>query len=462
MQRKFLLFIVFFTLLFPALFFIFRYFSKAAPIKANILVDTTKTMGSFPDRFRAFSQGGEEKGARMLQNVIPYLSNLYPRYIRLDHIYDYYNVVSRDNKGQLQFSWESLDNTVCDIYHAGAKPFFSLGYMPPVLSSDGSVISATQNWNEWSQVVQKTVEHYSGKSTRLCGQITGFWTTDLYYEVWNEPDLESFGKWSLYNGVKDYKTLYYYSVSGANNASDVNNFLIGGPATASLYQNWIQVFLDYVTAKNLRLDFLSWHHYSKSPSDFTDDIIHLSQWLTPKAYRKYQQLPKIISEWGFDSDVNPFTHSEMGAAYVISSIRNFIGAGYELAFLFEVKDGPTPRWGIFNYDSTPKPEYYALKMLNDLDDTRLQVIGEGTYVSALATRSPEKIVVVLSNYDIDSKNIELVPFTIINLQNADYSLTTKYSDGTDTTVDITITNSQFNRVILMKPNSVISVELRKK
>jgi hypothetical protein len=462
MKLRILFFIIIFILLFPASFFVFQFFSKAAPVKANILIDTTKTMGSFPDRWRAFSQGGEEKGVPMLKNVIPYLSNLYPRYIRLDHIYDYYDVVSRDNRGQLQFNWKSLDETVCDIYHAGAKPFFSLGYMPPIISEDGSLISKPKKWSEWSTVVQKTIEHYSGKSTRLCGQITGYWTTDLYYEVWNEPDLETFGKWSLYNGSKDYKTLYFYSVKGANNASDVNKFLIGGPATTALYQNWIQIFLDYVIVNNLRLDFISWHHYSKNPSDFTNDIISLNKWLTPTQYQQYQRLPKIISEWGFDSDINPSTHSEIGAAYVISAIRNFIGANYEMAFLFEVKDGPTPRWGIFSYDSSPKPEYYALKMMNDLEDTRLQVTGEGTYITALATKSFEKTVVIMSNYDIENNNAELVPLTLINLPNADYVLTTKYSNGSESHINITITNNQLNRAILMEPNSVVNLILEKK
>lgn len=417
-------------------------------------------MGPFPDRWKAFAQGGEEKGTRMLENVAAPLSNLYPRYIRLDHIYDFYDVVSRNEKGGLIFNWTKLDATVCDIYHAGAKPFFSLGYMPPAISEDGSLISKPKNWDEWSLLVQKTIEHYSGKS-RLCGQIAGFWKTDIYYEVWNEPDLETFGKWSLYNGAKDYKTLYYYSVNGAQNASDVNRFHIGGPATTALYKNWITVFLDYVSSKNLRLDFISWHHYSKNPSDFTDDIIKFNQLLSPQEYRVYQRLPKIISEWGYDSEPNPIADTEIGAAYTTTAIRNFIGAGYEMAFLFEIKDGPSPRWGIFNNDGSPKPRYNVLKMLNNLDKKRLQVIGEGTFVTALASNSDDRTTVILTNYDQDNKNTEFVPVTIANLKNGGYLLTTSYADGAESSVNITINNSQFTRRFIMKPNSVIGITLQK-
>ncbi len=131
----------------------------------------------------------------MLANVIPQISELYPKYIRIDNLYDFYNVVSRNDKGELILNFEKLDQTVCDIYATGAKPFFSLGYIPETISEDGSLIGKPKNWQEWSFLVQKTVERYSGRKTVLsCGAMYDFWRTDIYYEVWNEPDLEVFGK----------------------------------------------------------------------------------------------------------------------------------------------------------------------------------------------------------------------------------------------------------------------------
>lgn len=461
MKRKIIIGLILLLALLP-FFFTFRYFSRAKAIKANIVIDVKKTLGTFPDRWKALAQGGEEKG-RMLGNVVPQIADLYPKYIRLDHIYDYYDVVSRNSSGQLLFNWSKLDETVCDIYHTGAKPFFSLGYMPPAISSDGSLISQPKDWNEWSLVVQKTIEHYSGKSSRLCGQITGYWKTDIYYEVWNEPDLESFGKWSLYGGAKDYKLLYFYSALGAQYAKNVYLFKLGGPVTTALYQNWIQVFLDFVSSNNLRLDFLSWHHYSKKADDYTDDMINLNEWLTPKQYRKYQKLPRIISEWGYDSEPNPIADTNIGAAHTIASIRNFINDGFEMAFLFEIKDGATPRWGILSYEGKEKPRYYALKLFNLLDGNELQVSGEGTYVSAIATSSNEKTTLILVNYDEENKNTELVPVTLTNLDRGMYTITIHYLESDPITIpNIVVTNNTLRRDILMTPNSVIALELTKK
>jgi len=443
------------------LFKTYQYLSKAEPVKANIQINTKKITGPLPFNWKALAQGGEEKGVRMFKNVIPPLSLLAPRYIRIDHVYDFYDVVGRDSSNQLTFNWDKLDETVCDIFHTGAKPFFSLGYMPPALSSDGSLISAPANWDDWAQLVQKTIERYSSRSTRLCGQVAGNWFSDIFYEVWNEPDLETFGKWSIYGGNKDYRKLYYYSALGASKALDVNNYFLGGPATTRPYKNWLQAFLDYASDNNLRVDFLSWHHYSTQTNDFSDDVSGVNSWLYPRQYDRYKKLPLIISEWGFDSEPNPTADTNVGAAHTVASIRNMVEQKVEMAFAFEIKDGPAPRWGIHTYEGEKKPRYYALKILNSLDRSRLQVEGEGTYVKALASLSGQKIAVVLVNYDPDNRNIEMVPVSFNNLDPATYQLTQINLKDEITVTSITSTENQIERQILMTPNSVIGLELKR-
>ena len=461
MRLKIILIIAFIFIFFILLLIYFQYIGIAAPIKANLVIDVKKTRGPVADRWKALAQGGEEMGVRMLANVIPQVAALYPRYIRLDHIYDYYEVVSRNNAGNLKFNWLKLDDTVCDIFRTGAKPFFSLGYMPSVMSEDGSLVSKPKNWEEWSFLVQKTIERYSGTNTRLCGQITGFWLTDIYYEVWNEPDLETFGKWSHRGGEKDYRTLYFYSSLGAQKASNVNKFLLGGPATTSLYRNWITQLLDFVKQNDLRIDFLSWHHYSKATQNFDSQIQQLNSWLAVPQYNAYRFLPKVISEWGYDSEPNPIAETNIGAAHTIASIRNFFRENIELAFLFEVKDGPSPRWGILSYQGEEKPRYQALKFLNQLQGSELFVDGEGTFVKAMASASPNKVNLVLVNYDQDDKNSEAVPLTFYNLEPGQYSMNTVYVDGKTITVkNISIpSGGNLHRTIILPANMVVAVEL---
>jgi hypothetical protein len=467
MIRRLLILVITLLVAIPVLFYSFQAFSRAAAIKANIIVDANKISGPFPDRWKALAQGGEESGVRMLQNVVSKISGLYPKYIRLDHIYDFYDVVTRDNSNNLKFNFSKLDETVCDIYHTGAKPFFSLGYMPPTMSEDGSLIGKPKNWNEWTLLVKKTVEHYSSRDTVLpCGAMDNYWKTDIYYEVWNEPDLESFGKW-YYTGSKNYNDLYFYSVKGAGQAQNILPYKIGGPVTTALYKNWIQKFLDYTVSNNLRLDFISWHHYSKKTNDFTDDIIKINKWLGESTkYDRFENLPKIISEWGYDSEKNSIADTKIGAAHTVASLRNLINARLELSFLFEIKDGPTPSWGILSYESEEKLRYKALNMLNSLEGNQLIVDGEGTNVSAIASKNPDKIVLILTNYDESDRNYEAVPVVFKNLDGKTYTLDKKNLDGrTEATLNLIPVNGELRfekeRSVIMPPNSILELELIK-
>jgi xylan 1,4-beta-xylosidase len=436
------------------------FLSRAFYRKADLVIDLKDYAGPLQQNWRALAQGGEESGVRMLENVSLPASALKPRYVRLDHIYDFYNVVSRDSAGNLNFDFSELDKTVCDIYRMGAKPFFSLGYMPPEISADGSLISAPKDWREWQLLVQKTVEHYSGLNTRICGGVYANWLKDIYYEVWNEPDLEGFGKWSIYGGAKDYRTLYYYSVMGATTAQNVNRYFIGGPVTTRPYRNWFVNFLYYAKSKNLRVDFLSWHHYSKDPNDYSNELKNVHAWLTDPNLQKYQNLPLLVTEWGYDSNFNPIADTEVGAAHTVATIRDLIDQKVEMAFAFEIKDGLNPSWGIFTHDGRPKPRFYALKMLNVLSNHRLNVSGEGSLVKAIASIGPgRRVSIVIVNYDPENNHLESVPLTIYNVANGKYRLIQNNLTQQQLAEEITVNTGQIKRTLLINPNQVITLEI---
>ena len=103
--------------------------------------------------------------------------------------------------------------------------------MPPAIAQDGQLLNPPQFWADWTALVQRTIQHYSGQSE--------YNLTDVAYEIWNEPDL--FGNWKI-GGDKDYQLLYQYAVVGANQTQKTNPFKIGGPATTAPYQTGRTIF----------------------------------------------------------------------------------------------------------------------------------------------------------------------------------------------------------------------------
>ncbi|KKS41786.1 MAG: hypothetical protein UV61_C0006G0138 [Candidatus Gottesmanbacteria bacterium GW2011_GWB1_43_11] len=432
-----------------------RFLIRAGGIKANIVVNFNLTLEPIKPVWNSFSQGGESE-QNMLAPVANQIKALSPNYIRIDHIFDHYQLVSRTAQGQLVFDFSQLDATVNSILQSGALPFFSLSYMPQVIAENGDVTGKPQDWNEWALVVQKTIEHYSGKAH--------FNLTNIYYEVWNEPDF--FGGWEL-SGPKNYTTLYAYAVSGANSAQNVNSFKIGGPATTNLYKKWITSLADFVITNHLRLDFWSWHRYTTDPTQYAKDPERITDWLLP--YPDLIIQPRLITEWGFDSEINPGYDGDLAAAHAVASVRQAL-YGYEGLFAFELVDGLDPqgqtfwgRWGLLTHPSTgnqAKPRYAAFKLLNQIDGTRLVTTGEGTWVTGFATSNDATIQLILVNYDKFAQHSEQVPVQFINLANGDYLYQlVRLGQGGNPTKKISVTQNSFATEVIMPQNSVVLLEL---
>lgn len=432
-----------------------RFFTRANTEPANIIVDFNSDLGVMPKIWQSFAQGSEEKGS-MLASVISDTRNLSPQFIRIDHIFDQYNVVKKDAAGSVSYDFSELDKSVDDILKTGALPFFSLSYMPSDFSKDG-VTGIPNNWGEWKNLVRATVGHYSGK---LPGQKN---LEGVYYEVWNEPDL--FGKWKTY-GSKNYLDLYNSSVRGAREAENVNNFKIGGPATTGMYQSWIKDLLSYCRENNLRIDFVSYHRYTLDISVFSQDYQKLQEILNN--FPEYTNLPIIISEWGSDAENSPKHDANFDAIHTVAAIRQMLDR-IQYAFSFEIKDGPGEkefwgRWGLITHDKFglhKKPKYYAYKLLNNISGQRVKVDGEGGYVTAFGAKDKENLKLILVNYDLSNTHNENVPVQINNLQNSNYLIKTTFLFGNSKEEFLTINNQTLNKVYTLPPQSVLLLELTK-
>ncbi len=425
--------------------------TRASGTPANIIINTTVLLEPLNlDFYHAFSQGGESTG-NMLQPVVNEVKALNPKLIRIDHIYDYHHVVTK-SADQLSFDWSDLDSEVNTILATGAKPVLVLSYMPPAIAKDGNVVNPPNNWNDWSLVVERTIEHYSGKS--------GMNLSGVYYEVWNEPDLAQFGSWS-YGGDKNYITLYQYASSGARSAQNVNRFYLGGPATTGLYKSWITA----LAGSGARIDFLSWHTYQVDPLKYDADQQNLANWLLP--YPELSLVPKLITEYGFTGDKSAGYGTTYAATHDIAVIRQLISSGLTYAFAFQPIDGPHQQvgngWGLItNQDNglTKKPRYYIYSFLDSMAGTRISLSGEGSWVTGFASTKDGVIRVLLVNFDPDGTHTETIPVTFNGLtQGETCSYRQRFFLGHDVTLSETITDTTLKENVLMPALTSVILEL---
>ncbi len=426
--------------------------TRASGTPANIVVDTSTRLEPIKtDFYHAFAQGGEEQND-MLQSIAADVKALRPQTIRIDHLYDSYQVVGRDGNG-LTFDWTRLDAVVNTILSTGAKPVLALSYMPNVIAKDGVIINPPNDWNEWALVVQKTIEHFSGKGGR---NLSG-----IYYEVWNEPDLAQFGSWKL-GGEKNYLTLYRYAAIGANNAQNVNPFLLGGPSTTGLYKNWIIALAE----SGNRVNFFSWHSYLSDPEQFAADQRNIISWLVQ--YPSYTLLPKLITEFGFTGSKSNGYGTMYGAAHTAAVIRQLISGGPTYLMSFQLKDGPNQSdgsgWGLITHDDNglkKKPRYSVYSFIDTMAGTRMQLTGEGSWVTGFATIQNDVMRVFLVNFDSKGSHTEQVPVKFTKLAPGTYKLRERFLFGRDVTKPYTVEEDSLTTDIFMPSQSIGILELTK-
>lgn len=420
----------------------------AAGTYANISIDTKNTQGNIPSSlWQNLSQGGEE-AADMIAPVLQQTRNLKPQLIRIDHIFDYFNVYQGNNN----YNFQELDKAVNTILLTGAKPMLSISYTPASMTKNGQNAGEPKDWNEWHNLVQATARHYS-----VDKKING-----IYYEVWNEPDL--FGGWH-YSKSPSYSTLYIQTARGVIDGAGNASYKIGGPATTAYYSNWIQSLFKTTADNNIRLDFISWHKYSKNMQDFENDFENLNKILSN--YPQYFDIERIITEIGPNSDPDIWYDNKLSGIHLISLSTRLSGKIHRL-FSFEIVDGPNPRsdkstgWGMINHSSKGsklKPRYFALQFLNKLQGQRLSNSGDGTWITSMSSKNGNIIQSLVVNYDSRNVHAETFPITFNNLERGNYELKTTFYLGNTTTKKITVESNSYTESFYLDSNSAALIEL---
>jgi xylan 1,4-beta-xylosidase len=123
-----------------------RWVTGASFQAAAIVVDISQPQGQIRKIWGGVSQGFEKlpEADFRLTATAGLLKSVGTRYVRIDHIYDGFNVVSRVD-GRLIYDWTKLDAIVSDIVAAGATPYFSISYMPPAISR-GDILDFPSDW----------------------------------------------------------------------------------------------------------------------------------------------------------------------------------------------------------------------------------------------------------------------------------------------------------------------------
>ncbi len=378
----------------------------AAQQSAQVAVNFSNKLGTLDMHKMALGQGGLSEQP-MWNDRITEIGALKPAVVRL-FIQEYFNLLPE--KGQYSFS--SLDRSVETILATGAKPLMCICFKPhalfPRINHD---IVEPNDYTEWENLVFQLVRHYKEKGSGI-----------RYWEVGNEPDIGESGGCPYRFKPENYVRYYQHTSSAILRADPEAH--VGGPALADYRSPILPALLRFCDTNQAPLHFVSWHIYSSSPRAIHDTIVRVKGLLQEHPTLKPET---FLNEWNMDL-TNPPLDPRFQPCYVAESIWQMLDAGLDYSCYYHIRDwhvdyetfakfmsqdgvAMMTRWwnrmpqfdGLFDYQNTPRPSYFAFKLLSRCSGDRLELTSNSASVKGLAAHDPKLRMYNLMLWNFSSK-----------------------------------------------------------
>ena len=320
---------------------------------------------------------------------------------------------THDGVRRTRYVFGYLDQVVDSYLATGVRPFLELGFMPSGLASgDQTVfwwkgnITPPSSYAEWQALVRATLRHLVD---RYGIDEVATWPV----EVWNEPNLTHF-----WQGADQAGYLRLYEAT-AHAVKEVDARLqVGGPVLSPGADEWWAPFVDFVTSRDVPVDFVSRHAYTSGPAQHVPFGVYqdlrppqdlLDQFAAPARHlagTPLAGLPVHISEFNtsYRPD-NPVHDTAYNAAYlapVLAAGGDHVDsfAYWTVSDTFEEEGVPAALFhggfGLLTHGGIRKPTYHLYAFMARLGD---QVLARGD--DHLVTRHADGRVAVLAWHPVD-------------------------------------------------------------
>ena len=322
----------------------------------------------------------------------------------------------KEAKDKLLASYESVIKNIND---AGGTVILDIFGTPAGMGKVLDKKSAPVNIAAFKELVKGTMKDLS------CDKKYNIW-----YEVWNAPDLEDF----FLGREQEYLNLYRAVSESAKEleAQYKIRIPVGAPGASWWFHNiegntvltpegsLIYALIKFCDRNHLSLDFITWHGFSTDPKAERENTVYnknavglVREWLTYFNFDK--NTPLIVDEWNYDRDANLLPErkekSYVSASFIPARIKNMHEAGLDNQVYFCLEDfqnnleGVVRNVGVFYFvtnhsegKSAPKASYNIFKMLKELGAGMFAVKFNDEFVGIIAGKSEDKITLLIYNY----------------------------------------------------------------
>ncbi|MCX5695880.1 MAG: hypothetical protein NTW18_04360 [Candidatus Omnitrophica bacterium] len=322
-------------------------------------------------------------------------------------------------KGAKEKILANYESVIKNISDSGGTVILNIFGTPAGMGKILDKKSAPVNIPAFKELIKNTMKDLS------CDKKYNIW-----YEVWNAPDLEGF----FLGGQQEYFNLYRAVSESAKELESQHKVRlpVGAPGASWWFHNiegntlltpedsLIYGLIKFCYRNRLSLDFITWHGFSTDPKAEKEMTVYnksavdlVRDWLSYFSFDK--NTPLIIDEWNYDRHANLLPErkdkSYISASYIPSRIKNMYEAGIDNQVYFCLEDfqnnkeGVTRNVGVFYFGANhaqgkggPKAAYNVFKMLKSLGADTFPVKFNDEFVGVIAGKSEDKITILIYNY----------------------------------------------------------------
>ncbi len=301
------------------------------------------------------------------------------------------------------YDFTMSDLVLKDMLEAGTEPFFRLGQSIEHQEKKYGIYPP-KNYRKWARICEHIIRHYNE------GWAGGFRFGIRYWEIWNEPDLDQpEERWKTdprtWGGTME-QFYELYGTAAKHLKKCFPDLKIGGPAFANP-RKYGPDFLDYVKAKDIPLDFFSWHMYHRKPARIVEDVRIVRNLLDEKGFEKTES---ILNEWNYNRSWEEAPHyysrrvrpTIKGAAFVAAVMCDCQDESVDMLMYYDLH--PNTIWcGPFEpFVHERRPPFWALYYWAELADYGTQVESscdtDGIYTCAAIDKDGNKARLLVVRY----------------------------------------------------------------
>ena len=321
-----------------------------------------------------------------------------PHVVDIDAIFPDFDADETDPKS---YDFVCTDHYLDAIRRAGTEVFFRLGQKIEHGPKKYGVLPP-KDAAKWARICEHVIRHYNEGWAwgvdKAYTTVNVAWSNQfniVYWEIWNEPDLDVSDVGLPKNprcwGGTVTNFFEFYETAAKHLKGKFPQLKIGGPALCGR-EEWGQRFLVYCRDHKVPLDFFSWHVYAVNPRRLTEKAVRIRKMMDDAGFVKAES---ILNEWNYvkgwgddfvySLEVESGRFNQKGAAFIAAAMVDCQSVPLDMLMFYDARVGCVMNNIFDNTTLRPMKGYYPFYAWSKMVDRGTQVaaaVKEGSGVKS--------------------------------------------------------------------------------